>query len=206
MKIGAKLSHLRPDSAAPNLTENSEGQNQARLAPRKITEQPPAASHRIPQGPPTAASTPQQQTNRGKTVDTPDKSRLPQPLPRRRHRSHHHRCHKSLVATVILSGPPPRHPPLRRAQHNQPAPPSGAAAPTYHRSPRAATRAQSSCPQHMLLRATARRPRTSYHIRGRRPDVKSDRPLGGASTGPTLPPPKRDKNTTQPMSSKSPTS
>ena len=72
-------------------------------------------------------------------MDTPEKSRLSQPLPRRRHRSHHHRCHRSLDATVILSGPPPRHPPLRCAQRNQPAPPSGAAAPTYHRSARAAT-------------------------------------------------------------------
>ena len=87
-------------------------------------------------GPAAAASTPQQQTNRGNTVDTPEKSRLSQPLPRRRHRSHHHRCHRSLDATVILPGPPPRHPLFRRAQRNQPAPPSGAAAPTYHRSAR----------------------------------------------------------------------
>ena len=32
-------------------------------------------------------------------MDTPKKSRLPQPLPRRRHHSHHHRCHRSLDAT-----------------------------------------------------------------------------------------------------------
>lgn len=42
-------------------------------------------------------------TNRGKHADTPEKSRLLQPLPRRRHRSHHHSCHRNLDATTAVN-------------------------------------------------------------------------------------------------------
>jgi hypothetical protein len=49
--------------------------------------EPPVANHRTPPGPATAASTSQQQISRGKLTNTSEKSRLPQPEPRIRHRS-----------------------------------------------------------------------------------------------------------------------
>lgn len=103
----------------------------------------------------------------------------------------------STLKAAEIPWPPPRLPSPRRALRKPPTPPSGTAVPTYHHSSSSCNAARLDCSQPALNRTIARRPRPPHQlIRGRRPDVKSDR---DASTEPTIPSPKRHRVATQAM-------
>uniref|UniRef100_A0A453PJW4 Uncharacterized protein n=1 Tax=Aegilops tauschii subsp. strangulata TaxID=200361 RepID=A0A453PJW4_AEGTS len=168
---------LQPDNAAPTLTENSEEQNQVKVGAtedrRTGHSQPVIVYHR--------ALPPQLRLHSNKQTEAI-------PRTRRRRAVYRNHCRVADIAPTIIvttkawspqrssRAAAPTSTALSRLAHS-----TGIAfrgrCPDIPPLPSSSNAAQPSCPQPTLLRATARRPRTPHHIRGRRPDIKSDRPL-----------------------------